>query len=332
MPDALIGAEAVERLVRCASTLPASAGRSIFGFEMRLEDNAPLCDFFLDVPPDSPLGADLAERGRSAHASPTDRSLGGLLWNLRRNGSSLSRWFGRVILEYDLIEGGHRGRFHPGLFLTPACEVGDKTSAQSAGPEALTAALCSGVGWPEDQPEIRGVTRILDAMPGDARLTYVGVLPVRTPRAIRLLLNMRPDDVADYLDRIGWSGHHGSTARALSLASPGFGGIVVAMDVTGGTVSPRIGFELHLDDPWWTVTPSDYRDFVELCVAEGWCLPSKARALEIWPRRESLFGTHGMVRFFSGMNHFKLTIDDQTVSVKAYAGARFLFPETGRSR
>ena len=337
MPDALIGAEAVERLVQCASALPASAGQSMFGFEMRLDGNAPLCDFFLDVPPDSPLGADLVERGRSGRASPTDRSLGRLLQDRQQSESFLSRWFERIILEYDLIEGGHRGRFQPGLFLTPAHEDGRElpdigAPTQLAGPEVLVAALCSAAGWPHDRRELRKVSEVLDLMPGNARLKHVGALPIRTPRAVRLLLNMQPDDVAAYLDRIGWAGHRESVVHTLSLASSGFARTVVGLDVTGGTVSSRIGFELHMDGPWWTVTPDAHRDFVELCVAEGWCLPGKAKGLGLWPRRETLVDTHRIVRFFSGLNHFKLTVDGPTVSVKAYTGATFLFPETGPSR
>ena len=62
----------------------------MFGFEMRLDDPLPLCDFFLDVPPDSPVATWLIERGRSGEAGATDRSLGWLLHELQRCDSFLS--------------------------------------------------------------------------------------------------------------------------------------------------------------------------------------------------------------------------------------------------
>ena len=331
LPDELIGAEAVERLALCASALPASAGQSMFDFEMRLDDAAPLCDFFLDVPPNSPVGADLIESGRSGAARAEDRSLGRLLHELQNRDNFLSRWFDRVILEYDLIDGGEDGRLHPGLFLTPAFDEGgdmsdDAPPHQLANPGVLVAAMCAAVNWQEDREEIRTVSGIVDALPAVARITHIGALPIRTPRALRLLLLwMPPDEVAGYLDRIGWQGSRAAVAQVLALAFPGFDRLAVGLDVTGRTVSPRIGFELHLRRPWWEVEPRDYREFVDLCVTQGWCTPPKAVCLDRWMRREHLVWKHGSLRFVSGVSHFKLVIHGRKVSAKAYAGARFLF-------
>ena len=151
MPDELMDAEAAQRLAQCASTLPGSASQSMFGFEMRLGDAAALCDLFLEVLPNSPIGSDLTASGRSRTALAGERNLGRLLRELQERESFLSRWFGRVILEYDLIDGGETGRFHPGLFLTPAFpENGalpdDTPVHQTANSGVLVAAMCAATG------------------------------------------------------------------------------------------------------------------------------------------------------------------------------------------
>ena len=376
LPDELIGVEAVERLALCASVLPAGAGQSMFGFEMRLDDTAPLCDFFLDVPPNSPAGADLvesgrssaarasdrslgrvlqelqsrdnflsrwfrrvileydlidgAESGRSSAARASDRSLGRVLQELQSRDNFLSRWFRRVILEYDLIDGAESGRLHPGLFLTPAFGDGedvldDDSPYQIANPGVLVAALCAAVNWQEEREEVRTVFGIVDALPAVARLTHIGALPIRTPRALRFLLRMPPDEVTGYLDRIGWQGSRAAVAQVLSLAFPGFDRLAVGLDITGRTVSPRIGVELHFHRPWWHIKPGDYREFVDRFVTQGWCTPRKAAGLERWMRREHLVWKHGHFQFVSGLSHFKLVIDGRKVSLKGYAGAKFLF-------
>ena len=185
--------------------------------------------------------------------------------------------------------------------------------------------MCAAVSWREDREELRTVFDIVDALPAVARITHIGALPVRTPRALRLLIEMPPGEVAGYLDRIGWQGSRTVVAQVLSLASSGFDRLAVGLDITGRTVSPRIGFELHLRRPWWDVEPGDYREFVDRCVTQGWCTPPKAVGLGSWMRREHLVWKHGSLRFVSGLSHFKLVIDGRKVSVKAYAGAKFLF-------
>ena len=183
----------------------------------------------------------------------------------------------------------------------------------------------SAISVREDREELRTMFDIVDALPAVARITHIGALPVRTPRALRLLIEMPPGEVTGYLDRIGWHGSRTVVAQVLPLASPGFDRLAVGLDITGSTVSPRIGFELHLRRPWWDVEPGDYREFVDRCVTQGWCAPPKAVGLGSWMRREHLVRKHGSLRFVSGLNHFKLGIDGRKVSVKAYAGAKFLF-------
>ncbi len=329
LPDDLIGVEATERLALCGSTLPVSAAQSMFGFEMRLDDTAPLCDFFLDVPRDVPVSTYLIAQGRSRQAGAVARGLSRLLQELERRDSFLSRWFERVILEYDLVDGGNRASLVPGVFLPPA-EPETETLPdgvppyQLANPGVLVAAMCATVNWPEEKEELRTVFRMVDVLPAGARVAHIGVLPVRKARAIRFLLRMPAEQVMEFLDRIEWQGPCAEVARALSLAAPGFSRLTLGLDVTGGTFSPRIGFELHFDRPWQELASEDCDDFISLCEAEGWCVAAKARRLRNWPRMQYLIHDREFVPLLSGLNHFKLVVHNREISVKAYAGAKLL--------
>ncbi len=330
MPDELIGSQALERLALCGATLPACAAHSMFGFEMRLDDPLPLCDFFMNVPPDSPIAAWPVKHGQSNEACATDRSLGRLLHELQRRDSFLSRWFDRVLLEWDIIDSNDSDQFLPGLFLTPAVDEREDLPDhvppyQIANSGVIVAVACAAANWQEDKEEFRTAFRIVDELPAGARITHIGVLPARKFRAIRFLFPMPPGEVADYLGRIGWEGPCDTVTDVLLLASLGFERLTVALDVTGSSISPRIGFELHFARPWRTLVYDIEHDFIDLCVAEGWCVPSKAKGLKKMARWEYFIHEGEFVPFLSGLNHFKLVVQDQKVLVKAYTGAQFLF-------
>ena len=52
----------------------------------------------------------------------------------------------------------------------------------------------------------------------------------------------------------------------------------------------------------------------------GWCLSTKASGLREWPRLEMAFGQDGVYQVRQIISHFKVVIDPDGISAKAYAG------------
>ncbi|MDE0359905.1 MAG: hypothetical protein OXI74_01930 [Rhodospirillaceae bacterium] len=59
-------------------------------------------------------------------------------------------------------------------------------------------------------------------------------------------------------------------------------------------------------------------------VDRDWCLPAKAEGLLAWPRLRTVFGEAGAFQLYMGINHVKLSVEEDRVRAKAYGGLRLL--------
>ncbi len=163
IPQALVAGSGLERVLRCASTLPLAAAIFPFGLEIRLGEAEPAADLAVAIVPGSSVSAHFRRRGSEAKGSdPQAAALAWLLAQLEEPGSCLSRIVDLPMLEYDLIESGPDRR--PGLFLTAA---GDPAGKAFRNPGDMLAALARSAGMEEDAGERRTVERIFSLLPGE---------------------------------------------------------------------------------------------------------------------------------------------------------------------
>ena len=324
IPRSLLDGPAWDRLLDRTGDLPINAAR-FFGLEFRLGDPVPAADFIVRVPPRSPLAAHYIREGKAAEPSSAAASLGRYLAELRVGRAG--RLFD-LALEYDIAEVPPGQRPAPGVFLKlpPAAEAPGMVQ-----PDTATAALAEAVGWTGDAGERRVVERVFDTLPPGGRVCFLGALPNREVRAIRVMVeDIEESNVPAFLQRLDWPGPVNAVTALFSelrdvVALDDF---QIAIDVTGRGVLPHIGLEMKCPfiDPggrgaWTKTTRRDWLPFVTRLEERGWSLPAKAHGLLSYVGKEIFMdGMGGLYLAYRGINHIKLSIRDDDVSAKAYVG------------
>ena len=332
MPDEILSGKGLDLLLKRAQHLPACALDEMFMFESRLEDPQPACDFFLWAIPRTRFGQHLIERGKRESATLFDAGLSWYLSEVGRPDSFLARWLSMSILEYDLIGSSTDCPAPPGVFLEAHGRQqdahplvhGTRRREKQGNPGVLTAAVCAAVGRQEDIEERRTVESLFNAMPAGAGCSHVGALPSRKPRALRLVFSMSFDDCSDFLRNICWKGSIDRLLRIASEIGPMVRRVGLSCDATAAGVSPRMGFELFRDQAWAGTTAQDWYPFLDYVLCNHLAHPGKVKALMRWPKQQLIFWGNDVVHLVSGINHFKLILDEETVQVKSYVGARFM--------
>ena len=324
IPRSLLDGPAWDRLLDRTGDLPINAAR-FFGLEFRLGDPVPAADFIVRVPPRSPLAVHYIRQGKAAAPSSAAASLARYLAELRVGRAG--RLFD-LALEYDIAEvpPGHHPA--PGVFLKlpPAAEAQGVVQ-----PDTATAALAEAVGWTGDAGERRVVERVFDTLPPGGRVCFLGALPSREVRAIRVMVeDIEESNVPAFLQRLDWPGPVNAVAALFSDVRDvvSLDDFQIAIDVTGRGVLPHIGLEMKCPfiDPggrgaWTKTTRRDWLPFVTRLEEQGWSLPEKAHGLLAYLGKEIFMdGMGGLYLAYRGINHIKLSIRDDDVSAKAYAG------------
>ena len=324
IPRSLLDGPAWDRLLDRTGDLPINVAR-FFGLEFRLGDPVPAADFIVRVPPRSPLAAHYIRQGKAAAPSSAAASLGRYLTELRVGRAG--RLFD-LALEYDIAEVPPGHHPVPGVFLKlpPAAKAQGVVQPASA-----TTALAEAVGWTGDAGERRAVERVFDTLPPGGRVCFLGALPSRAVRAIRVMVeDIEESNVPAFLQRLDWPGPVNAVTALFSdvrdvVALDDF---QIAIDVTGRGVLPHIGLEMKCPfiDPggrgaWTKTTRRDWLPFVTRLEERGWSLPEKAHGLLSYLGKEIFMdGMGGLYLAYRGINHIKLSIRDDDVSAKAYAG------------
>ena len=332
IPDALLDGAGAERVIRCASTLPACAADTGLGFEFRLGSPEPDGDMYIVANPHTPFGEHLVGVGEADGATPASRGLSRYLREVGRRDSFLSRWLKYAVLEYDLHGATGDTPPAPGIFLEshdredadPLVASSPRQHLRHGNPGLLTSAICFAAGWEEDDRERGFVESLFGLLPRSARSAHVGAFPGREPRAIRLVIGMPPDEAPGYLHRAGWTGSTADLPDLMEgMKASGLRRVGLSIDVGPDGLAPRIGFELFISAGWYRL-PQRWSKLISWLADHGLCLPEKERALRHWPRRELLFLDRGTRRMLSGLNHFKLVVTGDSVQAKAYAGMELI--------
>ena len=310
--------------------LPACALETTFGFESRLSDPRPACDFFLTATPGTRFAKYLVKRGARDDATPPELALGWYLTEVGRPGSFLSRWFSGAILEYDVVEAPANRPAPMGVFLEAhwrndnAHPLVQSTRRREklGNPGVMTAAMAAAVGQ-EESPDLRmAVETLFAALPEGAGCSHVGAFPMRDSSALRIVFSMAMRESAQFLERVGWRGSLDSLARLSRDLDPLLPRIGLACDLNAAGLSPRVGLELYRGRGWTETPPASWLVLLDYLGERGLVTPEKAQALRTWPNREMLFGSRGAMRLLSGVNHLKLTFDGPAMQAKVYIGAR----------
>ena len=326
IPRALIDGAAWDRLLDRTGDLPAWWPSSYFGFEFQLGNLTPAADFFVRMLLDGALVPRYIRRGEAAAPSSPEALLARFLVESKRANSRLAELFDTVGLECDIAEVPSP----PGVFLKlrPGTQV-----ERDRIPGIVSDAIASAVGWSGDEGERRALERAFEALPSGGEVGYVGALPSRETRAIRVIARgIWEPDLPAFLQRLAYPGPVDRVAEVLADlrdVSPHFR---VAFDVTARGIAPRLGLEMGVLQPedqqvkpheWLSTKRRDWLPLVTRVAEKGWCLPEKAHGLLAYPGQQTLWGKTRMFHSYKGINHIKISIDDGAVSAKGYVGMFF---------
>ena len=324
LPSALLDGAGWERLLARVDDLPAAA-LEYCGFEFRLHTAEPAADLLVAALPDNPVTAHLIRVGEAAAPDSPAAALARHLRAHAHPGPDAA--IELTGLEYDVAETPPGARPPPGVFLRLGAPPAD-------GAQTLPiAALANAVGWQDDAAERAAVDRAVAALPPGGHVAFVGALPGRAPRGVRLIVGgVGHDAVAATLERLGFPGSaQAATAVLAELRGP-LPDFRLAVDVFAQGLSPRVGFELFMAgraseaQPGLGVTWADWLPGIQALRQRGWCVPEKFRGLREWIGLERLYDQEGVRLLHKGLHHVKLAVTagaEQQVLAKAYGS--FLF-------
>ena len=329
MPAAILDGGGCERMLDRVGHLPGPTTAAFFGLEFRLDEAAPVADFFI------PAGAQMDATGflvREGEAAAPHSPEAALARRLRRTDGFDSVLEDAAILEYDIASapsGTQRATPPPGIFVRPLSEAG---SGAERAPGQVADALAALAARPPDRDERQVVERAFAALPEEALVRHTGVLPGRKPRAIRLVISRATlSRIAAYLERVG----HPDPAAVEAAVPPVLRDLCdprpwLSLDVSASGVSPRVGLEFwpagYEDDGfavrwrWLEIGAPLWRPVIGVLEQLGWCLPAKARGLRVWTALDNLFRGGRAFVVYRGISHVKVVIEGPAVYVKAYVG------------
>ena len=321
-PPALLSGDGLERLLAVAERLPLCVIDQPFGFEFALCNEAADADFCVIAAPGSSLAAHYVRAGAGAPSGSAAAALGACLArNARDPASFLASRDGSIILEYDVPAHCGEEPPPPGIFFVPGGTSIDAARKLLDDPADAVAALWAAAGVRADPAELRQVERVYEVFSDAALVAQAGILPGRSPRAVRLVVH-RVDTagLAGLLDRLRWPG---SAATALSVTAATsdltLPGAVLSLDVSASGVSPRLGLELFRRVQRFPIDRTGWQPLIERLADRRWCVPAKAEGLRAWPRAERVLGPHGVYRVYQYINHIKAVVDRGRIVAKAYA-------------
>ncbi len=326
-PDALVDSDGWGRLLERAGTLPRAVIDNHFGFEFHLGEARADADLCVVAPPGSALARHYVRAGARAARGSAAAALGAALAEQAGDPRSwLARWVSAVMLEYDLAGPAPPAPTSPpGIFFSPRFSVPGSRDGIFAhrDPEALLAALAAAAGWSDGHDAfLPEVERIFSALPETARVFQAGVLPARSPRAVRLVAaGVAKEEAPALLERLRWPGPTAAAADALAVLDDPAASVFVSVDVTARGLGPRLGLELYRPPYWFAADRAGWMPLIAGLEERGWCLPAKAGGLRRWPGVDRLLGGGEVHRVRRGINHFKVVVERGARTVaKAYVG------------
>ncbi len=305
----LISPQGMEALKRFCGLLPFDTATS-FGFESRLGDQAPVCDFFLMMTAEGHGPAMLAGKSQVARLSPAIfmdpfwKRLTDLFLAWAGGSPLLAGKLELIWLEFDNT--GVNFISTPNIFFRIRQTTGsDRTGQWSDMLQVLQEIylILFGIGFPDHLA--RSLTKCVDALPDGAGLYQTGFMVPRKTEAIRLVItNISKNDLPGYLTKIGLPGELQVIETLLDRYAPLFDYTVFNIHI-GETVLPFAGMEMYLREmrqPQWEPR---WKEIFHALVSENLALEKKCNALIRFCGKNTKMNLYP-VQYINGINHLKL--------------------------
>jgi len=118
----------------------------------------------------------------------------------------------------------------------------------------------------------------LEKMPENSTLFQIGTMLPRASNDVRLHINkIKPEQIVQYLEEIGWKDESGEFARLIDELKDKADRFVISYDVTDNGIAPRIGIELSFTSNLFH--NEDWNQLFDYLVEKGICIPEKRDAL-----------------------------------------------------
>ncbi|MCA1992793.1 MAG: class I SAM-dependent methyltransferase, partial [Coleofasciculus sp. S288] len=266
-PD-LVTPEALFHIQSLAQTIPSC---SLAGFECHLDAEQSRVDFLVQL---SRYTLSLPE---SLLTYPVWQAFREFYQEWLQPSSFLHQGVKNLGLEFDLAEQSSDVKI-PSILLDLNAETANEAQGLI---KLVTDVYLRLTGYPQSSTLESNLQLCTNSLPDGARIASFGVMLSRPIQALRLLVTgIAPQQVPDYLVRIGWSELTDTLSPLVLSLSKFVSSLVLSFDVSD-TIHPKIGLECHLEkqprsDPSWEL-------LLDYLVTRGLCTPSKQNALLAWP-------------------------------------------------
>jgi len=322
---ALMGAGCIDSLKKLCSLFPFDLSRD-FGFESRLGELTPSCDFSFLIGKGSEGAKILA--GENPKADINERLLADPLWQRIRKfffewnkeGHLLNNSLGSVWFEFDYD--GTRYNPCPNLFFAITVDPADRRDNQSAVilstlDEIYRILACT--PFPDEMAE--NLKKSVHSLPEHAQLYQAGLMIPRHKEAVRLVLTrINAGHLEPYLRDIGWPGDF-QKARFLADRYAGLFDYFACNINTGREIHPYLALEMLFSN----LSQPKFNPGWETALNE-----LESDRLVTREKREALLNFCGKTRcafpypanYIRGLNHLKIVYKENTpFECKGYFGA-----------
>lgn len=314
-----------ERLLDCASEVPATMAAFPFGFEVPLHTREPRADFGVSLVGDSRTARFFQEKG---HVPNSDAISSGLAWLLDETDcetSLLRRAVGRkILLEYDIPDAKeHSVKQLPGIFLYPVGDILASGNERSSELKAIHDALVFAGGWSENLAERQQVEQLHKALLPNTIIRAAGTFPSRN-RVMRYAVTgfKRASDVVTYVERVGWPGDSRAIEDVVSFFDErsSFAYLGLHFDITADGVGPMLGLSVFAREKEWLKDIRHWTVAINALDDRKLALPNKLSELARWSTGSTtLFTRAGPIMLVRGIHHIKMSINkDRFEAVKGY--------------
>lgn len=250
-----------------ADILPISA---LAGFECRLAADDPRVDFQVLFPaivnglPKALLGYPVSENLQSIYQ---DWISPDCIYN---------QWVKRVGLEFDL-NGLPLPELLPCIFL----QLQKNNSVDTLDLIKIINRLAK-----SDQSELLDtqIRHCVESLPEDAEISHVGGMFSRADNIVRInVKNISLIKTPEYLETIGCLESSNALMTHIPQLSSMIDRVIVSFDIVGGSVSPRVGIECFIDEPFYR-NEKPWEVFLDYLSKQNLCSQAKKSSLLDWGR------------------------------------------------
>jgi hypothetical protein len=311
-------------LAELCSLLPYNIAQD-FGFETRLGNPEPVCDFCLQIRKGSTGALMLAGKSRVSNLS--DQLLNDPFWQRVSKlfqawtdaEHILSQYIEVVWLEFD-----HHGSGYcmtPNLFFGVAESNRDDRNVQWVSVKRVldeVYTILFDIPFPSDLADNLRVC--IKALPERGGLYQIGFMIPRKTEAIRLILvRIGVDEIENYLDKIDWPGEMETVKNMVSIYSTKFDYFVYNINI-GKTILPYLSIEMYFQNMYQPQFGPRWGEVMDLLESEQLLTTDKRATLIRFCGKRTSDGLFP-VRYFNGINHFKIVYKKNTpIECKGYFG------------